>query len=89
MCGYYVSAATIQRQRLFEEIRYSCKSPSVVDYLACQPAVSRGGGHMEVDGEKEREECVVTGGGRSGGVAGGGMCDVSGGMVVREGGDWY
>ena len=33
--------------------------------------------------------CVVTGGGRSGGVAGGGMCDVSGGMVVREGGDWY
>ena len=36
--------------------------------------------------------CVVTGGGRSGGVvtvAGGGMDDVSGGMVAREGGDGY
>ena len=34
--------------------------------------------------------CAVTGGGRSGGVASGGKKDdVSGGMVVREGGDGY
>ena len=33
--------------------------------------------------------CAVTGGRRSGGVAGGGMDDVSGGMVVKEGGDGY
>ena len=33
--------------------------------------------------------CAVTGGGRSGGVAGGGMGNVPGGMVVREGGDGY
>ena len=33
--------------------------------------------------------CAVTGGGRSGGVAGGGMDDVSGGMVGSEGVDGY
>ena len=36
--------------------------------------------------------CIVTGGRRSGGVvtvAGGRMEDVSGGMVVREGGEGY
>ena len=33
--------------------------------------------------------CAVTGRGNSGGVAGGRMDDVSGGMVVREGGDGY
>ena len=36
--------------------------------------------------------CVVTGGGRSGGVvtvARGGMDDVPGGMMAREGGDGY
>ena len=33
--------------------------------------------------------CAVTGGGRSGGVAGGGKDDVSGGMVVREDGEGY
>ena len=36
--------------------------------------------------------CVVTGGGRSGGVvtvAEGGMDDVPGGMMAREGGDGY
>ena len=33
--------------------------------------------------------CAVTSGGRSGGVAGSGMDDVSGGMVVREEGDGY
>ena len=32
---------------------------------------------------------AVTSGGRSGGVAGGGMGNVPGGMVVREGGDGY
>ena len=33
--------------------------------------------------------CAVTDGGRSGGVAGDGQDDVSGGMAVREGGDGY
>ena len=33
--------------------------------------------------------CAVTGGRRSEGVAGGGMDDVSGAMVVREGGEGY
>ena len=32
---------------------------------------------------------AVTGGGRSGGVAGSGMGNVPGGMVVREVGDGY
>ena len=36
-----------------------------------------------------RKACTVTGGGRSGAVAGGGMDDVSGRMVGREGVDGY